>query len=208
MSPYPSVSFKLQSKNEGYPEDSPCIDAGDPNGTLGLEPFPNGGFANMGAYGGSDTAGKTYFGEPACEVVLAGDINGDCVVDFDDMAILMSQWMMRGEDFVNKPPVATLIAPQDGDQITLPSLTTFRAEAYDPDGQVERVMFNMEHKHDGGTRGIGLGASEEAGGWEREYDWQSNNELSEGTWTVWVEITDNEGQTAVSSSITITLLRP
>ncbi|MHC4704695.1 MAG: right-handed parallel beta-helix repeat-containing protein, partial [Planctomycetota bacterium] len=172
---------------------SPCIDAGDPNGPLGLEPFPNGGIANMGAYGGIDEAGKSYFGGPTCEVILAGDINGDCVVDFDDLAILMSQWMMRGEDFVNKPPVVTLIEPQDGDEITWPGPTTFRAEAYDPDGEVERVSFNMEHKHDGGTRGIGFSASEAAGGWEREYDWQSNNELPQGTWTVWAEVTDNEG---------------
>jgi hypothetical protein len=187
---------------------SPCIDAGDPNGPLGPEPFPNGGIANMGAYGGSDMAGKTFFGAPACEVILAGDINGDCVVDFDDLAILMSQWMMRSEDFVNKPPVVTLMAPQDGDQIMWPGPTTFRAEAHDPDGLVERVTFNMEHQHDGGTRGIGLGASEETSGWQREFDWRSHSGVPEGTWTVWAEARDNEGQTAVSPSIVITLIRP
>ena len=35
---------------------SPCIDAGDPNGPVGLERFPNGGRINMGAYGGTSEA--------------------------------------------------------------------------------------------------------------------------------------------------------
>jgi len=38
---------------------SPCIDAGDPNTPIGLEPFPNGGIINMGAYGGTDEASKS-----------------------------------------------------------------------------------------------------------------------------------------------------
>jgi hypothetical protein len=35
---------------------SPCIDAGDPNGPIGLEPLPNGCIVNMGAYGGTPQA--------------------------------------------------------------------------------------------------------------------------------------------------------
>jgi len=35
---------------------SPCIDAGDPNVSVGLEYFPNGGRINMGAYGGTSEA--------------------------------------------------------------------------------------------------------------------------------------------------------
>ena len=67
----------------------------------------------MGAYGASEAASKTYFGGPVCDIILAGDINGDCVVDFNDLVILTSHWMMRGEDFVNKPPVVALIEPRD-----------------------------------------------------------------------------------------------
>ncbi len=37
---------------------SPCIDAGDPNNSVGHEPLPNGGIVNMGAYGGSGQASK------------------------------------------------------------------------------------------------------------------------------------------------------
>jgi hypothetical protein len=39
---------------------SPCIDAGDPNDPVGDEPFPNGGRINMGAYGGTAEASKSF----------------------------------------------------------------------------------------------------------------------------------------------------
>jgi len=187
---------------------SPCIDAGDPNGPIGTEPFPNGGRINMGAYGAGNKAGKSYFGEPVCETIIAGDINGNCVVDFDDLMIMISHWMMRGEDFVNKPPVVTLIEPQDGVQITWPGPTMFRAEAHDPDGEVEEVMFRLQQKRDDGTRTLGLGGSEGGNGWEREFDWQASPEIPQGNWTVWAEATDKEGGVGVSPKITITLYRP
>lgn len=38
---------------------SPCIDAGDPTTLIGLEPLPNGGIINMGAYGGTAEASKS-----------------------------------------------------------------------------------------------------------------------------------------------------
>ncbi len=71
---------------------SPCINAGDPNSPIMYEPFPTGGVINMGAYGGTVKASKSYFGEPVCETIVAGDINGDGKVDFEDLAILMSHW--------------------------------------------------------------------------------------------------------------------
>jgi hypothetical protein len=43
---------------------SPCIDAGDPNSPVGDEPEPNGGRVNMGAYGGTAEASKSYRNEP------------------------------------------------------------------------------------------------------------------------------------------------
>ena len=36
--------------------ESPCIDAGDPNGDFSLEPQPNGGRVNIGAYGNTPEA--------------------------------------------------------------------------------------------------------------------------------------------------------
>lgn len=38
---------------------SPCIDTGDPNSDIGLEPEPNGSVINMGAYGGTNQASKS-----------------------------------------------------------------------------------------------------------------------------------------------------
>ena len=72
---------------------SPCIDAGDPLTPIGLEPFPNGGRINMGAYGGTAEASKSYFGSPVCGTVVAGDINGDCQVDFLDFGLMASHWV-------------------------------------------------------------------------------------------------------------------
>jgi len=71
---------------------SPCIDVGDPMSPIGLEPFPNGGFVNMGAYGCTPEASKSYFGEPICGTIVAGDINGDCKVDRADLAIMALHW--------------------------------------------------------------------------------------------------------------------
>jgi hypothetical protein len=76
---------------------SPCIDAGDPMSPVGHEPFPNGGRVNMGAYGGTAEASKSWFGEPVCETITAGDINGDCRVDFKDFQILSLHWLERGD---------------------------------------------------------------------------------------------------------------
>jgi len=74
---------------------SPCIDAGDPKNPIGYEPFPNGGIINMGAYGGTAEASKSYFGKPVCETIVAGDINGDCKVDFWDLALMTTHWLLN-----------------------------------------------------------------------------------------------------------------
>jgi hypothetical protein len=60
---------------------------------IGPEPFPNGGRVNMGAYGGTVEASKSYFGEPPCETIVAGDINGDCTVDWVDFAFIALHWL-------------------------------------------------------------------------------------------------------------------
>jgi len=71
---------------------SPCIDAGDPMTPIMHEPFPNGGIVNMGAYGGTTEASRSYFGEPLCETIVAGDINGDCEVNFLDFHLMALHW--------------------------------------------------------------------------------------------------------------------
>jgi predicted outer membrane repeat protein len=54
---------------------SPCVDAGDPNGPVGAEPFPNGGRINMGAYGGTAEASKSPSGLHAPYGSGAGEPN-------------------------------------------------------------------------------------------------------------------------------------
>ena len=70
-----------------------CIDGGDMASPIGYEPFPNGGIINMGAYGGTVEASKSYFGQPVCETIVAGDINGDCKVNFLDFRIMAFHWL-------------------------------------------------------------------------------------------------------------------
>ena len=52
---------------------SSCIDAGEPTSPIGLEPFPNGGIINMGAYGGTPEASMSLLTvgsitDPASEI--------------------------------------------------------------------------------------------------------------------------------------------
>jgi len=72
---------------------SPCIDAGNPISPIGNEPFPNGGIVNMGVYGGTAEASKSYLGQPVCETIFAGDINGDCKVNFLDFRLMCLHWL-------------------------------------------------------------------------------------------------------------------
>jgi len=74
---------------------SPCIDAGNVMSPIGHEPFPNGGVINMGAYGGTAEASKSYFGSPPCETIVAGDISGDCKVDFLDFGLMAFHWLEK-----------------------------------------------------------------------------------------------------------------
>jgi hypothetical protein len=90
-----SEAGKWDSNSQNWIQDnvtSPCIDVGDSMSPIGLEPFPNGGFVNMGAYGGTPEASKAYFGEPICSTVVAGDINGDGQVNRTDLEIMALHW--------------------------------------------------------------------------------------------------------------------
>jgi len=56
------------------------------------EPLPNGGIINMGAYGGTAEASKSKPGNPPCNTIIAGDLNGDCRVDLKDFCIMAGNW--------------------------------------------------------------------------------------------------------------------
>ncbi len=78
---------------------SPSIDAGDSIMPVRDEQFANGARINMGAYGGTSEASKSYFTKAPCRVVVAGDINGDCIVNFADFGLMALHW------FENRGPV-------------------------------------------------------------------------------------------------------
>jgi predicted outer membrane repeat protein len=198
-----SQAGRWDTKTQSWVQDditSSCIDAGDPNSSIGTEPFPNGGYANMGAYGAGDKASKSYFGKPVCETVIAGDINGDCIVDIADLAIMLSHWMIHGDIVVNNPPAVTLIEPQDGAQIEQPGSVIFLAEATDPESHVDSAVLKLQQKNDTETSIIEL-RGKMSGSWERKFEWMYS--ISPGEWTAWIEATDNEGAVGASSKITI-----
>jgi len=55
---------------------SPCIDAGDPASPFSNEPAPNGGRANIGVYGNTAQASKSYTGPTRTLTVRSTPING------------------------------------------------------------------------------------------------------------------------------------
>ncbi len=72
-------------------QSSPCIDAGRTSDNYNLEPMPNGGRINIGAYGNTVQASKS--GTVFCDVPVTADISGDCVVDLDDLLLLAQNWL-------------------------------------------------------------------------------------------------------------------
>jgi hypothetical protein len=180
-----------------------CIDAGNPMNPLGTEPFPNGGFINIGAYGGSAEASKSYFGKPVCESQLGGDINGDCVVDQADKDILELHWLMEATGLVNMPPTVTLLSPKDGDELTAPEPIVFQATASDSDGTVVSVKYFIEHRTDTGGSLGSTGTSDPKDGWRGTWKW--SNVHYDGVHTIWAEAMDNEGTKTASPKIKVML---
>jgi len=52
---------------------------------------------------------KVYLGEPLCETVIVGDLNGDCVVDLVDIAVMALNWGKSSCPYSG--PVSTLAYP-------------------------------------------------------------------------------------------------
>ena len=96
----------MQMEMGGWVHDdqtSPCIDAGDLGDPVGPEPFPNGGIVNLGAYAGTERASMSYFGRPPCQTPVAGDINGDCIVDWADLFLMGVHWFNDPESLPRDP---------------------------------------------------------------------------------------------------------
>ena len=152
-------------------------------------------------------ASRSYFGGPVCERQIAGDINGDCVVNDTDMEILTSHWLMQGWPAGDLPPTITITQPKDGDEFRGTAPMSIRAEATDPDGVVIQVAFRMEYRSETRIgRGTGLTDADPSDGWGREWQWSS--QAGTGTqevWTIWAEAMDNDGNITVSPRIKVTL---
>jgi predicted outer membrane repeat protein len=191
---------------------SPCIDAGHLNSPIGLEPFPNGGRINMGAYGGTAEASKSYFGEPVCQTIVAGDMNGDCRVDLSDFAIMSSHWLQRGTDFVNAHPTVIITEPTNGAIIGIYNPDTpiiIRADASDSDGSVVKVQFVIKHNSRHRIRRTSRTGQNVTGAWQLEWFWWDEQEpYPEGDFTITAIAMDNEGAVTVSPQIVITVHGP
>ena len=76
---------------------SPSINAGNPFVDYSLEPAPNGGRINMGAYGGTEEATDSDILRP-----VPADADGDLAVNMVDFAILADNWGLEGANIKNK----------------------------------------------------------------------------------------------------------
>jgi hypothetical protein len=186
---------------------SPCIDAGAPSASVGLEPFPNGGIVNLGAYGGAAEASRSYFGGPVCETQMPGDINGDCRVDEADEAILAARGPTPEPTPENVPPSLTLASPNAGETFTYPTPVVFRPTVTDPDGYVLDVEYSVEYR----TTGSGSFSYSAHGtpryDWERTWEWwRATGVPFNGTCTIRVRALDDCGQATSLPEIQITLV--
>ncbi|UCG50243.1 MAG: right-handed parallel beta-helix repeat-containing protein [Phycisphaerales bacterium] len=186
---------------------SPCIDAGDMTTPVGHEPFPNGGIVNMGAYGGTAEASKSYFGEPTCETIVAGDINGDCRVNATDFSLMAANWLRSGRIRRNMRPQVSIIRPEAGETIGIYEQGTpieIEAEASDADGSVARVEFFVNGcEVCCGTLSAGQD-DDGSDGWQTTWLWwHSSGHYPEGRYTLTAEAIDDEGLRAVSKSVEI-----
>jgi hypothetical protein len=184
---------------------SACIDSGDPMSPIGREPFPNGGIVNLGAYGGTSEASKAYFSRPPCETIMAGDINGDCRVDFADLALMSRHWLWPDASPPNPSPTIRIVSPRGGTIFVDRSDTpiTIIADAADSNGSVVKVEFFV----DGSAVGVQIDKVGEdingRDGWEWRWAWRGSQrgQYPEGQYILTAKAIDNDG--AVSSSAPI-----
>jgi hypothetical protein len=182
---------------------SPCIDAGDPNAPVGQEPFPNGAALNLGAYGGTAEASRSYFGGPVCETQIPGDLNGDCLVDATDAHILAAHWPWQQAEQVNTAPTVLLSSPQDGADVFYPTPVTLYVEATDTDGYVAAVTVLARNTANGDTTTF-INIASSGRTWEWRW-WQTTYVPFDSVFEIWAEAMDDDGAVTVSGRIKVTL---
>ena len=73
-------------------ENSPCIDAGDPEAEYARELRCNGRRANIGAFGSTSQASRSP-NEKCCMQCLTPDFNCDCIINLEDFVVLAQDWL-------------------------------------------------------------------------------------------------------------------
>jgi predicted outer membrane repeat protein len=73
-------------------QNSPCIDAGDPSVEVTAEYNCNGSRINIGAYGNTEQASRSY-GQKCCMMCIPADFNCDCRINLEDLGYLMDEWL-------------------------------------------------------------------------------------------------------------------
>lgn len=186
-----------------------CIDTGNPSQPFNAEPFPNGGLVNLGAYGGTAEASKSYFGEPVCDTAIAGDINGDCKVDSTDQDLMMRNWLVSLAPVSNQPPAVVISQPLDGAVIDAgPSngIISIVADAVDSDGSVAEVRFFVEYRAQEHLQRTSSGDSQGTDGWQWSWNWQDpQHPYPEGQYTIYAYAIDDDGALVLSPKITVTI---
>jgi hypothetical protein len=89
---------------------------------------------------------------------------------------------------LNSPPTVTLTSPQNNATFAAGSTLSLAATASDPDGSVARIEYFQ------GTTKLGEGAS---------FSWTS---VPKGTYTLTAKATDNDGGSAISAPVTVTVV--
>jgi hypothetical protein len=187
---------------------SPCIDAGDPAAPIGDELFPNGGRVNMGAYGGTTQASKSYFGEPVCDTHMAGDINGDCRVDLADLLIVVSQWT----DDVHYSSAVTVVEPPDGAefQIRPDETILIRAKVVESEFPAINVRFKIRSVSDNFGYDGSFSGPKGPDDWYYAWYWrgiESADPAEVYRFEITAEASDEGGRTRVSKPVAITIRR-
>ncbi len=189
---------------------SPCIDAGDFGRPTGFEPSPNGGMVNLGAYGGTAEASKSYFGGPVCETRIPGDLNGDCQVDNTDAILASQNWRQDPFAPANRLPAITITTPTDGAVIEVsPANPTILivADASDPDGSVREVYFSVTQRTGDGSRQSATADNDPGDGWH--WHWKFLDPASPyapGQYTIAAHAIDDDCEIAFAPEVHIAVI--
>jgi len=167
---------------------SPCVDAGDPNIQPAGERMPNGGRINQGAYGNTSQASMS-------EWPLKHDSSRNGMVNFVDFAQMADEWLDYLPWVYNESPEVSITYPEQGETVPYNTIdpVIIEVDASDSDGSVVKVEFFAN----------GDKVAEDTSGYD---GWQGPwHPVSDGDFTLTARAMDDEGASATSEAIDITI---